>query len=267
MSTHPDVVKSAARAFGVIEIFVREKRPLHAREIQLALNIPASSAIALVKSLTQLGYLRFDRCARMYVPTLRVAMLGDWLRRDALASDGVLAAMRRLNAATGETVFLSTPNDVSMQVTHILPGRRPVVLTVNPGMVVSMTDSAVGVAFLASRSDEEIRVLCRRLDRERHHTDPIDLAAVMSRVSATRRRKYSSAYGLFPGIGSVAAVLPAPLDTARVVLCVGGSEARVREHERAYAREVLAAIRNYRACLRVNARASPAAADRGSTAA
>ncbi|MCC7083300.1 MAG: helix-turn-helix domain-containing protein [Burkholderiales bacterium] len=262
MSTHPDVVKSAARAFGVIEVFVRERRPLHAREIQLALDIPASSAIALVKSLMHLGYLRFDRRARMYVPTLRVAMLGDWLRRDALASDGVLAAMHALSAATGETAFLSTPNDIHMQVTHIVPGRQPILLAVKPGMLVSMTDSAVGVAFLAGRSDDEIRVLCRRLDREHRRTGPIDLATVMSRVSVARRRKYAVAYGLLPGIGSVAAVLPAPLDTAQAVLCIGGSEARVREHERSYARDVLAAIRKYRARLRVSAPASPAV-DRG----
>lgn len=260
------VVKSAARAFEVIEIFAREQRPLHAREIQLALDIPASSAIVLVKSLMRLGYLRFDRRAKLYVPTLRVAMLGDWLRRGALASEGVLAAMRAVGSATGETTFLSTPNDVHMQVTHIVPGRQPITLSVKPGMLVSMTESAVGLAFLASRPDDEIEALCRRLNRERHRADPVDVAAVMARVADARRRKYAAAYGLLPGVGSVAAVLPAPLDTAQVVLCIGGPEARVREHERDYAREVLAAIRKYRARVRISAPASAAAADHRSAA-
>ncbi|MCW5573099.1 MAG: helix-turn-helix domain-containing protein [Steroidobacteraceae bacterium] len=250
VSVPAGIVKSAARAFEIIEIFAREQRPLHAREIQLALDIPASSTIALVKSLMHLGYLRFDRRARLYVPTLRVAMLGDWLRRDALASEGVLAAMRMLSSTTGETAFLSTPNDVHMQVTHIVPGREAVALAAKPGMLVSMTESAVGIAFLASRPDDEIGALCRRLEREHHRAGPIDFAALMARVAAARRRKYAAAYGLLPGVGSVAAVLPAPLDTAQVVLCIGGAEARVREREHEYGRDVLAAIRRYRARLR-----------------
>jgi DNA-binding IclR family transcriptional regulator len=252
LNVQAGVVKSAARTLEVIETFAHEQRPLHAREIQLALGIPASSTIALVKSLMRLGYLRFDRRAKLYVPTLRVAMLGDWLRRDALASESVLAAMRAVGAATGETTFLSTPNDVHMQVTHIIAGRQPIALSVKPGMLVSMTESAVGLAFLASRPDEEIRALCRRLGREGHHAGPVDLGAVMARVSETRRRRYAAVYGLLPGVGSVAAVLPAPLDTAQAVLCIGGPEARVRACERDYARDVLAAIRRYRARVRVS---------------
>ncbi len=261
------VIKSAARALEVIEVFARERRPLHACEIQLALGIPASSTIALVKSLMRLGYLRFDRRAKLYVPTLRVAMLGDWLRRGALASEGVLAAMRTVSVATGEATFLSTPNDVHMQVTHILPGRQPIALSVRPGMLVSMTESAVGLAFLASRPDEEIEALCRRLNRERRRTDPVDTAALMVQVTATRRRKFAAVYGLLAGVGSVAAVLPAPLDTAQVVLCIGGPEQRMREFEREYASDVLAAIRKYRARVRVSGSASPAEADRRSAAA
>ncbi len=74
----------------------------------------------------------------------------------------------------------------------------------------------------------------------------------MARVSETRRRRYAAVYGLLPGVGSVAAVLPAPLDTAQAVLCIGGPEARVRACERDYARDVLAAIRRYRARVRVS---------------
>ncbi|MCC7083315.1 MAG: helix-turn-helix domain-containing protein [Burkholderiales bacterium] len=250
------VVKSAARVLGIIETFAHERRALHAREIQLALGIPASSTIALVKSLMHLGYLRFDRRAKLYVPTLRVAMLGDWLRRDALASDGVLEAMQAVNQSTGEATFLSTPNDVHMQVTHILAGRQPIDVPVMPGMLVSMTDSAVGIAFLASRPDAEVAALCRRLGRERRHEQPVDVAALMTRVRLARRRRFAAVYGVLPGIGSVAAVLPAPLDTAQAVLCIGGDEQRIREFEPVYAREILAAVRRYRTRVRVSASAA-----------
>ena len=72
-----------------------------------------------------------------------------WVKKQGLLEAKVLAAMQAVNQSTGEATFLSTPNDVHMQVTHMLAGREPIGPPVVPGMRVSMTDSAVGIAFLA----------------------------------------------------------------------------------------------------------------------
>ena len=167
-------VKSAARTLAILELFGRERRALSARGIQTALGYPASSTIGLLKTLMAAGHLRFDRRTRLYVPTLRVVLLGDWIRATPLGSDRLRRALERVVERTGESAFLSTPNDVAMQVTHIVLGPQPITLSVSPGATVPMLASAVGQAFLATRPEHELAAA----------TDPARLAG----VAAGRRR-------------------------------------------------------------------------------
>lgn len=225
------VIKSAGRALEVLETFARERRPLTAKQIERALCYPPSSTIMLLKSLTQLGYLRFDRRRHTYHPTLRVTLLGQWLREGMAGSDVVFDAMRTLAERTRETVFLSTPNDVAMQVTHIVPGAQPISLQVDPGMRVEMSASAVGRAFLASRSDDEVRALVRRMNRSRSRRGqppPVDMDATLAAVAQVRRDGYAVAYDILPGVGAVACSLPRHEDGRDAVICVGGPSERIR---------------------------------------
>ncbi|HQN50687.1 MAG TPA: helix-turn-helix domain-containing protein, partial [Phenylobacterium sp.] len=69
------VVKSAQRAFAILELFELERRPLSLTEVTQALRYPTSSTAALLKSLVVTGYLEFDRARRAYRPTMRIAVL------------------------------------------------------------------------------------------------------------------------------------------------------------------------------------------------
>lgn len=225
------VIKSAGRALEVLEAFARERRPLTAKQIERVLCYPPSSTIMLLKSLTQLGYLRFDRRRHTYHPTLRVTLLGQWLREGTAGSDAVFDVMRTLAERTRETVFLSTPNDIAMQVTHIVPGAQPISLQVDPGMRVPMSGSAVGLAFLASRSDDEVRALVRRMNRSRSlrgQPPPIDADATIAAVERVRREGYAVAFDILPGVGAVACTLPRHEDGRDAVICVGGPSERIR---------------------------------------
>ena len=75
-----DAVKSARRAFEILELFDRERRPLALKDILEALGYPASSGSALLKSLVALGYLDYDRDRRTYFPTMRISALGGAAR-------------------------------------------------------------------------------------------------------------------------------------------------------------------------------------------
>ena len=89
-------VKSAERTLAILDLFARERRALTARTVQTALGYPASSTIGLLKTLMRSGHLRFDRRTRLYVPTLRVVLLGDWIRATPLGSDRLRRALDRL---------------------------------------------------------------------------------------------------------------------------------------------------------------------------
>lgn len=225
-------VKSAERALAILDLFARERHPLHAKAVQTALGYPASSTIGLLKTLMRAGHLRFDRRTKLYVPTLRVVMLGDWVRATPLGSDRLRRALDRVVERTGESAFLSTPNDVVMQVTHIVLGPQPITLNVAPGATVPMLTSAVGHAFLATRSEREFAALLRRIRREAPATADVDAAQLRARLASVRRRGWVAAYDVLPGVGAVATALPASADEAVSVICVGGPSARIAARER-----------------------------------
>lgn len=232
------IVKSAGRALEVLEVFARERRALNAKQVECELRYPPSSTVMLLKSLMLLGYLRFDRRTKLYYPTLRVTLLGDWLRTGATGSDALLGAMQALASRTQETVFLSTPNDVYMQVTHIVQGQQPISLNVQPGLLLPMAGTAVGHAYLSTRNDEDITKLVRRMNRSRATEDRHDPAAVVATVRGARRRGHATAYGVLEDVGAIARAVPSHDGATAAVICIGGPAERIRGAEATLAREL-----------------------------
>jgi IclR family KDG regulon transcriptional repressor len=251
-------VKSAGRALDILDLFARERRPLQAKEVETALGYPPSSTIGLLKTLMRAGHLRFDRRTKLYVPTLRVVMLGDWLRETPLGSDRLRRTLDRVVARTGESAFLSTPNDVAMQVTHIVRGPQPITLNVVPGITVSMLTSAVGQAFLATRPERELAALLRRIRREAPETIAVDVTHLKATLAIVRRRGWAAAYDVLPGVGAVAAALPAAPDEAVSVICVGGPSARIAAREKDLGRILRDCARGRRALVTPSAAADRA---------
>src|SRR6185312_9907237 len=73
------VVKSAGRVFEVLELFDAERQAMTATSIARALKYPASSTVALLKSMVSLGYLAYDPNERTYFPTIQLAVISRWL--------------------------------------------------------------------------------------------------------------------------------------------------------------------------------------------
>src|SRR6476646_7518499 len=82
-------VKSATRAFEILEAFSRHRRPLALTALLDELDYPASSGAALMKSHVALGYLDYDGERRTPSPTMRIAALGNWVP-GVLFGDGQL---------------------------------------------------------------------------------------------------------------------------------------------------------------------------------
>src|SRR5690554_2544091 len=116
------VVKSAARVIQVLELFDEMRRSMSVAEIAAHYEWPASSTSALMSSLVTLGYLEYDSSKRVYRPSVRVALLGDWIHNNLL-KDGQLARMMEyLNAVTGETIVLAAQNGLHSQYLRVLQG-------------------------------------------------------------------------------------------------------------------------------------------------
>ncbi|WP_374573372.1 IclR family transcriptional regulator [Phenylobacterium sp.] len=238
-----DAVKSAKRAFEILELFDRERRPLALKDILEGLGYPASSGSALLKSLVALGYLDYDRDRRTYFPTMRIAALGAWVP-DALFGDGaLLGIMERLRAATGETVILATQSDLHAQYVHLLHSSEPLQFSVPPGARRPLAASGLGWCLLSAKSDEEIERLRRRINAEPDAGPPLSREALMSRVNEVRARGYAiSKHTVSVGAGVIGAPLPPGAFGRVFAVGVAGPVARLEAKEDLILKELKAGV-------------------------
>jgi DNA-binding IclR family transcriptional regulator len=226
-----DNVKSVTRVFQVLECFEEERRPLSATSIGRALNYPQSSTQALLKTMVNAGYLTYDSQIRGYFPTPKILMKTSWL---ADTSSSLLDGMEDLRELTGETVTLSSYRNLDMQIVRVAPGRHRIALAPHPGDRLPLFASAVGIAFLADQPDALVDRLIRRAQKlaARSSGPTVDPGQTKDAVASARERGVSVGYGMeMAGVGAVAAAIHCPVSYASYVLCVGGPDSRIAEHE------------------------------------
>ncbi len=201
-------VKSAKRAFEILEAFNRRRRPLALKELLDELAYPASSGSALMKSLVALGYLDYDRERRTYFPTMRITALGSWVPGVLFGDGRLLPALEALHRETGETVILAVQSDLHAQYVHVIPSVEPLLLRVPPGTRRPLAQSGLGLVLLSAKRDPEIERLRRRINASTEEAS-LTREALMARVNAVRGRGYAfSKNAISPGVGIIGAALP-----------------------------------------------------------
>jgi DNA-binding IclR family transcriptional regulator len=231
-------VKSAARVLRVLELFERERRPLALKEVRGALGLAPSSGAAILKSLVALGYLDYERRARTYFPTMRVAALGEWVPGALFADGRVLRLMRRLHRETGESVMLAAQSDLDAHYVHALQGGEPLRAAVPVGTLRPLTNSGMGWLLLSALEAGEIERLCRRTEVATKKR--VDRAVLKRRLAEVRRDGYVfSRHTVRRGTGIIAMLLPERVLGRVHAVGVAGTVARLEKNEAA----ILASLR------------------------
>jgi IclR family KDG regulon transcriptional repressor len=201
-------VKSAKRAFEILEAFNRRRRPLALKELLDELGYPASSGSALMKSLVALGYLDYDGERRTYFPTMRIAALGSWVPGVLFGDGRLLPALEDLHRETGETVILAVQSDLHAQYIHVIPSSEPLLLRVPPGTRRPLAQSGLGLVLLSAKRDPEIERLRRRINAAGDGAS-LTREDMMARVNDVRARGYAfSRHAISPGVGIIGVGLP-----------------------------------------------------------
>lgn len=227
-------IKSAARVFEVLELFERMREPLTSIRVGRHLNYPASSALALLKSLVALGYLSFDRIDRTYFPTIRVTLLGQWVEHAVHTGGGSLVAMvEALIRETGESVSVSCQNDLDMQFIHIAQGPQHITVNLTPGTLAPLFKSTIGLTALTTRSNAEITRLAERHNKTRDTgTGKIDGKKILATVEGIRSRGWFAGYDMYiDGVGAISWVLPTTDGRRSMVLGISGPSERLKRNE------------------------------------
>lgn len=231
------VIKSARRVLEVFEFFAECRRPISVGELAEALNYPQSSASVLLKSLVKLRYLDYDRNARRYVPTMRVALLGGWVHDQLFSQDSLSRVIDALHAASGQTVMLGMRNDAYVQYIYLVQGpNTEIPWYIKPGSLRPLARTALGKVLLSRETDVDALLLLRRINAE--ESDPANRVSstdLLRELDEIRRRGYAYTEGTVNPLGGVIAIeLPTPASQPPMALGIGAAIEVLRENWQKY---------------------------------
>jgi DNA-binding IclR family transcriptional regulator len=239
--TRADQVKSAARAFEIIEVFASKRRRLTATELGEALGYPKSSLNVLLKSLVSQGYLSMQQGTLSYFPTLRLTQLGDWLPVALFGSNAFFDSLNILRDQTNETVTLTMAAGAEMRVLRALLGTHPIALQLNEDYSFPIIGTAVGTAYLATLPDPALDAFLARRDVMASGGHPLDNATLKSTILQARALGYTSTYdALLDDTGAVAIPIQSRELGETLVVAVAGLGHRIKRNEQQIVAKLMA---------------------------
>ena len=222
-------IKSAHRVLEILEYFDQDRRHATVMDMSRTLNYPQSSTSELLRCLTRLGYLHYNRVRRTYSPTARVALLGAWVKPSLFRGGPVLSAIDEIASITGESVLLSSSTNYALQHLHVIHGHSDHAVDVHAGDEFSILHSAQGLLLLSSYSNEGVRSAVHRLNAEEpdpnRHVRVNDLLVEF----ATVREKGWVIDENRHGMGCVAVLLPFGRNMERLIISIVASPAVIAE--------------------------------------
>ncbi len=219
VSNHEDrttsgLVKSAERVMRIFEYFDDVQSAARVGEVCEHLDIPQSSASALLGSLARLGYLDYDAERRTYFPSIRVSLLGSWLNVDPTRNGRLLQLTEEVARGTGHTVVLAVRNGMYAQYVHVIQATTAIRYHIPKGTHRPLVWSSAGFVMLQETPGADIRRLVTRWNAT--VTDEgarCQYDAVLRNVETARREGYFFSRGLVTrGAGAIALRLPVSAD-------------------------------------------------------
>ena len=241
------VIKSAKRVLEILEYFDSEHTEATVMDIVRELKYPQSSASELLRSLVVLGYLVYDRHARVYKPTAKIPLLGTGVQARFFGQSRLLAMMDEIHASTGEAVVLGTEVGFNVQYIHVLQSDEPGQRRIAKGTRLPLLRSGMGKAILTRFSDAAIRGVVHRLNAEESDPDTrVNFRDLIDEVAQFRSQGYVvSVNRLRPGFGMVSVLLPQLEDGQNQAIGVASYASVINERCEHYVRLVRQAIDRY----------------------
>lgn len=240
-----NVVKSAARVVQVLEFFDAAKRASAVSDIADHYGWPHSSTSVLMRTLVNLGYLHYDSGQRTYLPSMRVALLGDWLHGELLSHGRLAALLEQLNRDTTETVVLAAQNGLHSQYLRVLQGTNTLRMHLQIGTLRPLLASGTGRMLLTRMEDGAIRKLARKHNQAAAPERRVDMDALLAQLAQDRQQGYAvSVNGVTPHSTLIAMLLPTRLSDKALAIGVAGLTDRLLANEQRYVRIMSDAIDN-----------------------
>jgi DNA-binding IclR family transcriptional regulator len=235
-------------------------------EFAAALELSASSAHQLLKSMMDAAYLLFDPASKRYRPSLRASRLGAPLGSFTFAGDAIGHLVSALHDAFDTTITISACQGGFMQIIDVFEPAPTVIVAPRSrrdlrensiGLRVPIFGSCTGAAWLSAQDEAAILSaarLCRRALGE-HAGEDLQLIDIARRV---RQQGYAFG-GISPDESTRAVAVPLPRDPTGTVyvMATSASAEHMAENRNAIGQTMLGQISEHLSGAQVGNRTQP----------
>lgn len=235
-------VKTALRVIEIIETFAREKRALPLSELARLLDVPVSSCLALIRTLTSLGYLYETGRRQGYYPTGRLLAMAQRIARADPVLDRVYPSLLELRDATRETiVFAKLTQDGRVVYLDVLDSPHTIRYAPVAGEFKDVHANSLGKALMSLMDDAARGAMMAGMTMTRYNERTlVTPRALQDDLLQSRQRGWFMNSG--ESIADVGAIAwPVTLSGEHYAISVGGPIYRIEPQQEAYARILRAA--------------------------
>ena len=184
-------VKTALRVIEIIETYAREKRALPLSELARLLDVPVSSCLALIRTLTGLGYLYETGRRQGYYPTGRLLAMAQRIARADPVLDRVYPSLVELRDATKETVvFAKLSQDARVVYLDVLDSPHTIRYAPVAGEFKSIHANSLGKALISLLDEPARAAMLADVEMTRYNertlTTPAQVEADIGSVAPAR---------------------------------------------------------------------------------
>ncbi|WP_144635264.1 IclR family transcriptional regulator [Bordetella genomosp. 13] len=230
-------VKTALRVIEIIEIYAREKRPLSLSELARLSEVPVSSCLALIRTLTDLGYLYETGRRQGYYPTSRLLAMAQSIARADPVLDRVYPRLAALREATQETVvFAKLDGEGRVVYLDVLDSPHTIRYVAMAGEFREAHANSLGKALLSTMAPEARQALLARRPMTRYNERTlVTVDAIEAELARSRERGWFA--NISESIQDVGAVAwPVALSGEHYAISIGGPVQRIEPRQEEYAR-------------------------------
>lgn len=216
-------VMALARGLDVLRVFRTDDGPLGNQEIARRTGLPKPTISRLTYTLTQLGYLNYDRRLGVYALGGGALALGYVALANLDVRRVARNLMQELADACGASVGLGARDRLNMLYVENCEGRNVVALRVAAGSRIPLGQSAMGRAYIAGLSDKERTPLLDQIIRKFPDERQELVRSVEKAIRDIERRGFCIAIGDWrKDINGVGAPLALPNGAGLYALNCGG---------------------------------------------
>lgn len=184
------------RGLSVLRIFPPGNRPLGNAEIAEAVGLPKATVTRITFTLTQLGYLRYDRERRKYQLGPGVLSLGYNVLAQMEIRDTARPLMRDLADYADASVYLAVPDGTDMVYVEACRAPTSMVIRLGVGSRVPMAQTSIGRCYLAALPEAERNAQMERIAKAYGKTEWQRVRKeALQEIEATQERGYAVTIG------------------------------------------------------------------------